>query len=86
MAKRRTAETSLAYAWTCDELGAENFERAVVYEFSAEERAELADRGAAGPGNWVSHPERVTCPTCRAEFDAKHFSADDDSLVEQDSE
>lgn len=83
--KNQTVELRLAYAWDCDECGEENFERAVVYEVSPAEKAELAERGLpSDTGNWLTPPEHVTCRGCGAAFQAKHFRAGDDSIAEQE--
>ena len=69
-------EMHLAYAWDCENCGAENFERAVVHEFSPDERAELQELGEEPvTGNWMTHPDHVTCRQCGAGFAAKHFRA-----------
>lgn len=89
MSRLQIVEMRLAYAWTCESCGRENFEHAVVHEFSPEETAELKrDAGVddAQTGNWMSHPDHVTCKACSAEFGAKHFRADQDSVLEQGGE
>jgi hypothetical protein len=68
-----TAELHIAYVWDCDACGRENFERAMVYEFSPEEIAE----GEYETGNWMTHPDSVICRGCGAVFDAKHFCEDE---------
>ena len=82
MKTARQAELRLAYSWDCDECGAENFERSIVYELSPEEKAELEEMDeVAETGNWISHPERVTCKKCGAEFEAHHFKEADDTCA-----
>ncbi len=74
------AELRPAYAWDCDRCGAENFERAVVHEFSPAERQELLDQGEMPEtGNWLTCPDAVTCRSCGASFAARHFRAPDPS-------
>jgi hypothetical protein len=80
-------EMRIAYVWDCENCGTENFERAVVYEFSPEEIADAiadGDSELAQTGNWMTHPNHVKCRKCSAEFAAKHFRTDDDSFVEQE--
>ena len=81
---QQTVEMRLAYAWDCENCGAEHFERAIIYELSPEEIAELREAGEETPvtGNWVSNPTHVKCDKCGAEFEAKHFRADDDLVIE----
>ena len=87
MVKAHRVEMRLAYVWDCEECGRENFERAVVYELSPEEKKELEGAGEIPEtGNWMSHPEHVTCKHCQSEFTAKHFRLDDDAMVEYDAE
>ena len=66
-----TVEVRPAYAWDCNECGHENYERAIVYEFSPEELAdttgELSPEGAV-TGEWISHPDEVKCRACGREY------------------
>jgi hypothetical protein len=68
-----TAELHPAYVWDCDACGTENFCRAVVYEFSPDERAEMAaEHGLDGvTGEWMSRPDAVQCRQCGKTYDAR---------------
>ena len=73
---KQLVEMHLAYVWDCENCGTENFERAIVYEFSPDELAEIADEEnpeLSKTGNWMTHPARVKCKACNAEFEARHF-------------
>jgi len=70
-------EMRAAYEWTCPNCGRDNFERAVVAEFSQEERAEMvADHGIEefDTGDFVSRPDEVTCQHCDSEFETEDFN------------
>jgi hypothetical protein len=87
MLKERQVEIRLAYAWDCEDCGRENFERAVVYELSPDERRELLEQGdSPETGNWLVPPERVKCHHCGSEFETKHFRSNDDAMIEQDGD
>lgn len=81
MTETRPAEMHPAYVWDCDHCGTENFVRSVVYEPSIEERTELATAHGVSPdeiGDWVSHPDEVTCSRCGTTYPAKHFRSEQD--------
>jgi rubredoxin len=80
---KQTVEMHPAYVWDCDNCGGENFERAVVYEFTPEERRELAEQGEEPEtGNWMTHPDHVKCRHCGAAFEAHHFQEGEQSRAE----
>lgn len=65
-------ELRLAFAWTCDACGRDNFERGVHRELPP---AELLARCAHAPvdvvtGHELTPPGRVACPHCGAVFKA----------------
>ena len=67
-----TTELHLAYVWDCDTCGRENFERAIVYEPSPEDREDAKDAGEEfASGHWMTRPENVECKHCGAKFEAK---------------
>lgn len=70
MNSARTIELHTAYAFDCDECGHENFVRAVVHEFSPEEKEEMQEEfGESGAtGDFVSIPSIVRCSHCGCEF------------------
>ena len=72
-----------AYEWTCDECGADQFESAMVAGFSEEDRLETAKQlGIVDEfcteipedmtGDFVTHPEQVTCKECGSCFETVH--------------
>lgn len=72
-----------AYEWTCEECGRNSFESAMVAEWSPEERVEQARHmGLIGEfdtvipeeltGDFVTHPDEVTCQHCGATFETVH--------------
>lgn len=74
-----------AYEWTCENCGRNNFESAIVCEMSPDDRIDQArhmglidEFSEAIPDflqvEFVSYPETVTCPHCKAEFEAKHMA------------
>jgi hypothetical protein len=72
-----SVELRPAYVWTCDNCGRDQYETAVVYELSEEERQELkAEHGvdADAEGDFLACPVEVTCRACGALFDCRHFS------------
>ena len=58
----RVVELRLAYAWTCDECGRENFVGTVV---------ETVDDPDLGEGTAMLTPDTVTCPHCGTEFETE---------------
>jgi hypothetical protein len=86
MERTNSVEMSLAYVWNCETCGAENFERAVVYEFSPEELSYSDESDPPETGDWMTHPDHVKCKACGAEFLARHFRSEGDALIEQDGE
>lgn len=67
-----TIEISLAFAFVCSHCGKENFVRGVLHEFTGDEKAEYAAEIGERPetGQWITHPEHVTCNGCGADFRA----------------
>ena len=59
-------ELRTAYSWDCPTCGRENFGRAIVREFSPEERQAMeAEHGLEfKTGDWVVTPKIVECKTC----------------------
>ena len=76
MTSHRQVELHQAFVWDCDECGRENFCRAVVAEFSEEQKAEVAEDWDLSPeelrtGLWMTRPDEVTCTHCGTTFEAK---------------
>lgn len=67
-------ELRLAYEWTCDACGRDQFLRAVhldTSQLSEEELRELRDDHGVEPwepGRWLMRPDRVQCRFCGTEF------------------
>lgn len=72
-----------AYEWICDECGLSQFASAMLAEFSEEDRLAMAkSMGLVDEfcdeipedltGDFVTHPERVTCSFCGSEFETVH--------------
>ena len=59
----RIAELHEAFAWTCDECGADNFVRPIVCENPDMEPPDDDDEG-----QYMMIPEEVTCKVCGIEF------------------
>lgn len=71
-----TVEMHPAYVYDCSECGRENFVRAVVHEFSAEDLQELKEEQgveSCETGDFVTIPETVTCDHCDCEFETEYF-------------
>lgn len=77
-----------AYEWTCDECGRNQFESAMLADFSEEDRLETAKQcglieGYATEipddltGDFVTYPEQVTCKHCGTTYETKHYSEDE---------
>jgi len=79
-----------AYEWTCESCGRNQFESAMVADFSEEERLQTAK--AMGlvdeyctevpedlTGDFVTHPETVRCNHCGESFETKHPHEDEDA-------
>lgn len=70
-------ELRLAYEWTCDECGRDQFLRATrldLSQLSSDELAELRDvHGVESweTGEWSMRPESVTCQFCGHSFDVE---------------
>jgi hypothetical protein len=71
-----TVELHLAYLWTCDNCGRDNFDRAVSVPASAvtlegqsEEVREWIESGESG--DFQAKPDRVKCLHCSAEYDTE---------------
>ena len=65
-----------AFCWDCDECGRENFARAVVPEFSAEDLQAMRNEHGIEPweaGDFVTMPPTVTCSHCGVVFSAVPF-------------
>lgn len=91
MLSRQKIEMRPAYQWTCDECGRDQFESAMVADFTEEDRLETAKSlGMIDEycteipedleGDFVSHPERVKCNACGAEFETVHPHDSGDDL------
>jgi hypothetical protein len=71
-----TVELHMAFLWTCDDCGRDNFVRGVTVAPEAIDPDELPGDvaewlDAGGDGGWMSAPDRVTCEHCRATFDTE---------------
>lgn len=70
-------ELRLAYEWTCDECGRDQFIRASRLDpsqLSADELAELRDEHCVEPwetGEWSMRPQSVQCEFCGHSFDVE---------------
>jgi len=76
----KQAEMHPAYAWDCDDCGAENFNRAIVPEMSDDDLKELRDDHGVQPweaGQFMMMPTEVTCAKCGATFATAHMLDDD---------
>lgn len=65
-----------AYAWDCPECGREVFQRGIVPEMSDDDFAALRDEYGVEPweaGDFVTMPDRVSCPHCQSSFATLHF-------------
>lgn len=74
--ERETAELRPAFAWDCPSCGREQFERAIVPEFTSEELEELRDDHGVQPweaGQFSMMPANVKCKACGHKFAAKHL-------------
>jgi len=74
MSQIEKVELRIAYNWTCEKCGLDNFCRAVVVEMSEEDLQEL--RGVHGvesheTGDFVTRPDRVTCSACGSMYETK---------------
>lgn len=73
----REVELHLAFMWTCDDCGRDNFCRSVSIPLSdmspgdIEQACEFigCEPGDLPDGNLQTRPTRVKCPHCAAEFD-----------------
>jgi hypothetical protein len=98
--KRRIVKVKVemrhAYQWTCESCGCDQFETAMVAEFNEEDRLETAKRcglieefATEVPeelqGDFVTHPERVTCNNCGASFETKDPHDDEDGEYDGES-
>lgn len=59
-------ELQPAFAWTCPECGARNFLDGVRVELTPAERAKMTE-DLGTDGDWLTHPDDVTCPRCKHE-------------------
>lgn len=69
-----------AFLWICPECGAENFERTIVAELSAEQMQELRDEHGVEPweeGEFLTNPQNVVCKDCSKEFGTVNFGEDE---------
>jgi len=69
----KKAQLNPAYMWDCDQCGTENFERAIVYEPTEEEMAEVMEDYEFDPWEsspWTLMPETVKCKCCGTEYEA----------------
>ena len=68
-------ELRLAYEWTCDSCGRDNFLRSIRCDesrFTADELSELRQEHGVEPedvGEFCLRPSTVTCRFCDAEFE-----------------
>ena len=76
----QSVQLHIAFTWTCDHCGKDNFERSVVFrpEMMAsckpdnetkQEMERLREAGIDSSGEWVTKPERVTCGHCGGQFE-----------------
>ena len=74
-----------AYQWVCHECGHEQFESCMIAEFSKEDREGMArEMGMMEEwstelpeyfvGEFVTHPNAVTCSKCGEQFETEHYS------------
>jgi hypothetical protein len=71
----KTVELRLAFTWTCDECGIDNFTRGVtvppasIHEDEIDESIqEWIESGLSG--DFLTIPDTVKCQDCKAEFKA----------------
>lgn len=68
-----------AFLWLCDNCGTDQFERAIVCEFSKEELQELKEEWGikeSDTGHFLEGPKTVTCEFCQEEFETESFESD----------
>lgn len=67
----------IAYEWTCEECGRNQFESAITMELTDEERQEMSEDFAEGEGvDFVSYPDEVTCPDCGTTYETESPNTD----------
>lgn len=66
----KMVELHIAYMWTCEECGRDNFERGITRELNDEERQEVEPMGIAieAESLWTMAPDAVTCKYCQTQF------------------
>lgn len=68
-----------AFIWTCENCGTDQFERAIVCEFSKEELAELKNEYGieeGDEGHFLEGPKTVICEFCEEEFETESFESE----------
>lgn len=85
----KKVEMRPAYQWTCDSCGRDQFESAIVADFSEEDRLETAkslglveEYATEIPedltGDFMTYPDSVKCNHCDSEFETIDMHAEDD--------
>lgn len=67
----KTAELRDAFEWTCDNCGADQFERAIAAELTDED-AEQMGLDPDCVGHLIAAPDQVTCRNCGQQFTTTH--------------
>lgn len=68
-----------AFVWDCPECGQENFERAIVPEFSPEQMQEMRLERGIDPledGDFLVSPTNVECKHCGTSYGCHYFGAE----------
>lgn len=68
-----------AFIWCCDSCGTDQFERAIVCEFSKEELDELKEEWGIeeyDTGHFLEGPREVTCNFCKETFETENLETD----------
>ena len=72
-----SVELRLAFEWTCDACGRDQFSRAVIVELDPEEVVSIRERHGmvAGEGfHFITKPETVQCKDCKRIYRTTDFN------------
>ena len=62
----------VAWEWTCDDCGTDQFERSMLHEIS---------EGGGVPEDFLSHPLDLQCKVCGKEYEANLFLGEPDMVT-----
>lgn len=80
-ARRQVVELQPAYAFICDECGAESFVRSQPPHLTDDELAELREDHGVEPwetGDFTTMPSEVTCGSCGHTFATEPYGESDE--------